>query len=71
MKKPKTLSLTETKLKGKEKIPWYGVNGTIASVQEMKRGREGVVILFNDMCQCSDKLWMCCSALPLEFYGLS
>ena len=38
------LALTETKLKGKGEISWFGVNGIISGVQEMKRAREGVAV---------------------------
>ena len=44
--------MTEMKLKGKGKISWYGVNGIIASVQEMERAREGMTILLNDVWYC-------------------
>ena len=43
------LALMETKLKGNGDVLWYGVNGIIASIQEMKRFREGVAILLNDV----------------------
>ena len=43
------LALTETKLKGKEEVSWFGDNGIIAGVQEMERAREGVAILLNDV----------------------
>ena len=43
------LALTETKLKGKGEVSWYGVNDIIAIVQEMERAREGMVILLNDV----------------------
>ena len=39
------LALTETKLKGNGEVPWCGVNGINAGVQEMERAREGVAIL--------------------------
>ena len=35
------LALTGTKLKGNGEVPWYGVNGIIASFQEMERPRKG------------------------------
>ena len=43
------LALTESKLKGKGEVSWCRVSGIITSVQEMKRGKEGVAILFNDV----------------------
>ena len=43
------LALTETKLKGKGGVSWYGVNGITAGVQEIERGREGVAILLKDV----------------------
>ena len=43
------LTLMEMKLKGKEKVSWYGVNGIITSVQEMERAREGLAILLNNV----------------------
>ena len=43
------LSLTETKLKGKGKISWYGDNVIFAGVHDMERAREGVAILLNDV----------------------
>ena len=43
------LAMTETKLKGKGKLSWCGVNGLIAVVQEMKRAREGAAIMLNDV----------------------
>ena len=43
--------LTETKLKRNGEVLWCGVNGIIASVQEMERAREGVVILLNHVWQ--------------------
>ena len=36
----KLLALTETKLKGKGKISWSGVNVIFAGVQEMERWKE-------------------------------
>ena len=47
------LALTEAKLKGNGKVSWCGVNGIIDGVQEMKRAREGVAILLNDVWQSS------------------
>ena len=44
------LALTETKLKWKGEVPWYGVNGITAGVQEIGRAKEGVAILLNDVC---------------------
>ena len=41
------LALKETKLKGNDEASWCGVNGIIASVQEMERGRESMAILLN------------------------
>ena len=35
-------------MKGNGEVAWCGVNGIIASVQEMERAREGVAILLND-----------------------
>ena len=52
------LALMETKLKVNGEVSWCGVNGIIASVQEMERAREGVAILLNDVWQCGDRLWM-------------
>ena len=52
------LDLTETKLEGNGEASWCGVNGIIASVQEIERIREGVVILLNNV-WCSDRLRMC------------
>ena len=43
------LALMEMKLKGKEEVSWCGVNGIIASVQEMERTRERVAILLNNV----------------------
>ena len=43
------LALADTKLKGNGKVSWCGVNGIIATVQEMERAREGVTILLNDV----------------------
>ena len=43
------LALTETKLKGNGEVSWCGVNDIITGVQEMKRAREGVAILLNDV----------------------
>ena len=40
------LALTETKLKGKGEVSWPGVNVIFASVQEMKRAKEGVAVLY-------------------------
>ena len=42
------LSLMETKLKGNGEVS-CGVKGIIASVQEMERAREGMVILLNNV----------------------
>ena len=39
----------EKKLKGNGEVSWCGVNGIIASVQEMERAREGVAVLMNNM----------------------
>ena len=41
-------ALTETKLEGKGKVSWCGVNGIIVGIQEIERAREGVAILMND-----------------------
>ena len=43
------LALKETKLKGNGEVLWCGVNGIIAGVQEIKRAREGVADLLNDV----------------------
>ena len=43
------LVLMETKLKGNGEVSWCGVNGFIASFQEMERAREGVAILLNNV----------------------
>ena len=43
------LALIETKLKGNREVSWCGVNGIIASVQEMERDREKVAILLKDV----------------------
>ena len=43
------LALTETKLKGNEELPWCGINGINAGVQEMESARAGVTILLNDV----------------------
>ena len=43
------LALTETKLKGNKEVPWCGVNGITADVQEIERAREGVAVLLNNM----------------------
>ena len=40
-RKFKLLALMDTRLKGKEDVSWYGVNGIIASIQ-MERAREQV-----------------------------
>ena len=47
--KLKLLALTETKLKENGEVSWCGVNGIIAGVLEMKRAREGVAIVLNDV----------------------
>ena len=44
------LALMETKLKGNGEVSWRGVNGIIASVQEMERVRKHVALLLNDAC---------------------
>ena len=43
------LALTETKLKGKGEVSWFGVNVIFAGVQEMERAREGVAVPLNDV----------------------
>ena len=43
------LDLTETKLKGKGEVLWFGVNIIFAGVHEMERAREGVAITLNDV----------------------
>ena len=43
------LALKETKLKGNGEVSCCGVNGIIASIQEMERAREGVAILLNEV----------------------
>ena len=42
-------ALTKTKLKGNRKVPWCGINGIIASVQEIERAREIVTLLLKDV----------------------
>ena len=42
-------ALTEMKLKGNREVSWCGVNGIIASVHEIEKGKEGVAILLNDV----------------------
>ena len=65
--KVELLALTETKLKGNGEISWCGVNGIIEDVQEIKKAREGVAILMNNMlhsvvidfrCVSSRTLWV-------------
>ena len=53
--KVELLALTETKLKGNGEVSWCRINGIIAGVKEMERGREGVAILL----QCSGRLLVC------------
>ena len=36
-------------LKGNGEVSWCGVNGIIASVQEMEKAREGMVIMLNNV----------------------
>ena len=43
------LAMTETKLKGKGEVLWFGVNVIFAGVQEMERAREGMAVLLNDV----------------------
>ena len=43
------LALTETKLKGNGEVSWCGVNDIITGVQEMKRARERVATLLNEV----------------------
>ena len=45
----KRLSFTETKLEGNGEVSWWGVNGIIASTQEMEKAREGLAILLKDV----------------------
>ena len=45
----KLFALMEMKLKGNREVSWHGVNGIIASVQEMERAKEGVAIMLNDL----------------------
>ena len=61
------LALMESKMKGNGEISWSGLNGIIASVQEMERAREWVAILLNDVwhgavedfgCVSSRNLWI-------------
>ena len=47
------LALTEKILKGNGKVSWCGVNGIIASVQEMEKARVGVNILLNVVWDCA------------------
>ena len=41
------LALPKMKLKGYGEVSWCGLNGIIASVQEMERAREDIEILLN------------------------
>ena len=43
------LALMEAKLKGKGEVSWSGVNVIFPGVHEMKRAREGGVVLLNDV----------------------
>ena len=43
------LALTETKLKGEGEVSWVEVNGIISGVEEVKRAREGVAVLLNNV----------------------
>ena len=45
------LALTMTKLRGNGEVSWCGVNGIIVGIPEIKRTREGVVVLMNDVWQ--------------------
>ena len=47
--KSELLALTKTNLKRNGDVSWCGINGIIASVQEMERAREGVAILLKDV----------------------
>ena len=72
------LPLTEMKLKGNGELSWCGVNGIIAGVQEMKRVREGVAILLNDVwhsavvyfgCVISRILWIKFTFSRIKVWG--
>ena len=56
------LALMETNLKGNGEVLWCGVNGIIAGVQEMKRAREGVAVLLNDVCHIVVTVFGCVSS---------
>ena len=43
------LALMETKLKGNGEVSWFGVIGIIAGVQKVKRARESVAVMLNNL----------------------
>ena len=59
----KLLAFTETELKRKGEVSWSGVNVIFAGVQEMKRAREGLAVLLNDVLHSA-------SGLNSRFQGL-
>ena len=59
------LTLTNAKLKGKGELSWCGVNIIFAGVQEMKRAREGVAVLLNDVWHSAVVKYECVSSTIL------
>ena len=62
------LDLTETKLKGNGEVSWWGVNGIMASVQEMERARKVGHPVERCVVQCSSKLWICFQGLRFVWW---
>ena len=69
--KLKFLVLMKIKLKGNREVSWCGVNGIIASVQEMERAREDVAILLSDVWQSAVINFGYVRLLTLKFSGLN
>ena len=61
------LILTKTKLKGNGEVSWCGINGIIAGVQEMKRVKEDVAVLLNDVYHCVVMYFGCVSSRVFWF----
>ena len=55
-------AFTEMKLKGNGEVPWFGINGFIAGVQEMERTMERVAILLNDVWHIAVVVFGCISS---------
>ena len=59
------IALSETKLKGNEELPWCGVNGITAGVQEMERAMKCMALLLNDVWHSAEIDFGCVSSRVL------